>query len=360
MVKIFIDPGHGGSDPGAVGNRLQEKNLVLDISKRIESKLKKFSGVEVRLSRTDDTFLSLSQRASIANSWGAHFFLSIHVNAGGGEGYEDFIFNGSVSNATRDNQDVLNTKIVSATEWLNRGKKQANFAVLRQTNMPAILTENGFIDNSDDAKKLKDSAFLDKIAQGHVDGIAKIFNLSGGSSSAPSKPSAPTQPKPNNSNTSTVLRHGDRGNAVKTLQQNLINAGFALPRFGADGHFGDETEKALRDFQRAAKIQVDGIYGPQSKRALDNYKKPSSSNSELPNAVYRANRPYPSGNGVRRVQQALSSVRYYPDRSASNNGVDGVYGPKTADAVRRFQSMHGLTQDGVYGPRTRAKLIEVM
>lgn len=76
----------------------------------------------------------------------------------------------------------------------------------------------------------------------------------------------------------------------------------------------------------------------------------------LPNAVYRANRPYPSGSGVRAVQQALASVYFYPNKGAKNNGVDGVYGPNTADAVKRFQSMHGLTADGIYGPNTRKKL----
>jgi hypothetical protein len=82
--------------------------------------------------------------------------------------------------------------------------------------------------------------------------------------------------------------------------------------------------------------------------------------SNLPNSVYRANRPYPNGSGVRAVQEALASVHYYPDKGAPNNGIDGYYGPKTADAVRRFQSMHGLVQDGVYGPKTRAALIEAM
>src|SRR5690625_2921516 len=86
----------------------------------------------------------------------------------------------------------------------------------------------------------------------------------------------------------------------------------------------------------------------------------SSKTSNLPNSVYRANRPYPSGSGVRAVQGALASVYYYPDKGAPNNGVDGYYGPKTADAVRRFQSMHGLAQDGVYGPKTRAALIKAM
>ncbi len=81
---------------------------------------------------------------------------------------------------------------------------------------------------------------------------------------------------------------------------------------------------------------------------------------KLPDAVYRAKRPYPKGSGVKAVQQALSSVYYYPNKGAKNNGVDGIYGPNTADAVKRFQSMHGLKQDGVYGPKTKKALEKAM
>ncbi|WP_060210477.1 glucosaminidase domain-containing protein [Sporosarcina koreensis] len=94
MIKIFIDPGHGGTDPGATGNGLKEKDLTLAISKRIESLLKGYDGVQVRLSRTSDQTLSLKQRTDMANNWGANYLLSVHINAGGGKGYEDFQWKG--------------------------------------------------------------------------------------------------------------------------------------------------------------------------------------------------------------------------------------------------------------------------
>lgn len=97
-------------------------------------------------------------------------------------------------------------------------------------------------------------------------------------------------------------------------------------------------------------VKVGGNYNGSSRKA----------SSSLPNAVYRASRPFPSGSGVRAVQEALASVYYYPDKGAKNNGIDGVYGPKTADAVRRFQSMHGLSADGVYGAKTKAALEKAM
>jgi N-acetylmuramoyl-L-alanine amidase len=177
MVRIFLDPGHGGNDPGAVGNGLKEKDLTLKISKKIQAKLANYENVQVKLSRENDTYLTLSERAKMANDWGADIFISIHINAGGGVGFESFIFNGNVSEATRANQNVIHQEIIRATGWNDRGKKRANYAVLRESKMPAILTENGFIDNTTDANKLKNDSFLDNIAQGHVNGLVKLFNL---------------------------------------------------------------------------------------------------------------------------------------------------------------------------------------
>ena len=180
MVKIFIDPGHGGNDPGAVGNGLQEKSLTLAIARKIRDRLKNFENVQIRMSRETDKYLTLSQRANDANNWGADYFVSIHINSAGGtsgEGFESFIFNGSVSKATIANQNVIHAEIVKATGFRDRGKKRANFAVLRQTKMPAILTENGFINNPADVNKLKQDSFLNKIADGHVEGLAKALGL---------------------------------------------------------------------------------------------------------------------------------------------------------------------------------------
>src|SRR5690625_7648935 len=84
MTKIYIDAGHGGNDPGASGNGLKEKDLTLTIAKKVQAILKDYA--TVRMSRTTDKTLSLTQRTNDANSWGADYFLSIHINAGGGTG----------------------------------------------------------------------------------------------------------------------------------------------------------------------------------------------------------------------------------------------------------------------------------
>src|SRR5699024_9211638 len=101
-VKIFIDPGHGGSDPGAVSNGVQEKVMTLDISKRIERYLNQYRGVDIRMSRTNDKTLSLAQRTNAANNWKADFFFSVHINSGGGNGIESFVYN------NRPTQDEIN------------------------------------------------------------------------------------------------------------------------------------------------------------------------------------------------------------------------------------------------------------
>lgn len=177
-IKIFIDPGHGGTDPGAVGNGLREKDLTLTIAKALKKYLEdNYENVEVRLSREDDRTLTLRQRTDMANAWGADYFISVHVNAGGGTGFETFIWNGNVSRATITNQNVMHSESIKQLQVRDRGKKRANFFVIRETRMPAILPEFLFIDNASDARLLKDPVFLNKCAKGLENGVASIFNL---------------------------------------------------------------------------------------------------------------------------------------------------------------------------------------
>lgn len=176
MLKFFIDPGHGGIDSGAVGHGLLEKNLTLQISKRIRDLLQGYENAQVKLSRDDDQSLSLKQRTDMANAWGADFLLSVHINAGGGTGYEDFVYPG-LGGATAAYQNAIHDEIIKQIDLRDRGKKQSNFHMLRESKMPALLTENGFIDNAGDAAKLKQTSYIERIAEGHVNGIVKAFGL---------------------------------------------------------------------------------------------------------------------------------------------------------------------------------------
>lgn len=179
MVKIFIDPGHGGTDSGAVGNGIQEKNVTLQIGLRIRDILEReYSNVSVRMSRTGDTTVSLNQRSNAANSWGADFLYSVHVNSGGGVGYEDYIYSRlSSSSRTAQMQRSIHSEITARNNMNDRGMKKADFHMLRETNMDAVLTENGFIDNAGDAAKMKDPAWIESVARGHVIGLERIYNL---------------------------------------------------------------------------------------------------------------------------------------------------------------------------------------
>ncbi|MCY7827656.1 N-acetylmuramoyl-L-alanine amidase [Bacillus spizizenii] len=85
--------------------------------------------------------------------------------------------------------------------------------------------------------------------------------------------------------------------------------------------------------------------------------KPSSKKTyALPSRIYRVTSPMRKGDDVSQIQKALASLYFYPDKGSKNNGIDGVYGPKTADAIRRFQLMHGLSADGIYGPKTKERI----
>ncbi|MEC1528504.1 N-acetylmuramoyl-L-alanine amidase [Bacillus spizizenii] len=95
------------------------------------------------------------------------------------------------------------------------------------------------------------------------------------------------------------------------------------------------------------------IKGPSTSSTKSSNKKTSCA---LPSGIYKVTSPMRKGDDVRQIQKALAALYFYPDKGAKNNGIDGVYGPKTADAVRRFQLMHGLSADGIYGPKTKAKL----
>lgn len=181
MKKIFFDKGHGGSDPGAVANGLKEKDLTHRIVEYAMDYLQaNYTGFAMRTSRTGDQTLTLSQRADMANAWNADVFISVHINAGKGTGFETYVYNGGVSSQTVALQNMLHSEILAAMRQFgnitDRGKKRANYAVLRETKMPAVLTENLFID-SNDAKLLKNEAFLKAVGEAHARGVAKFLGL---------------------------------------------------------------------------------------------------------------------------------------------------------------------------------------
>ncbi|MEH7307870.1 N-acetylmuramoyl-L-alanine amidase [Neobacillus drentensis] len=180
-MKLYLDPGHGGKDPGAQGHGLDEKDVTLAIALKIRSILhNNYENIDVKMSRSSDTTKSLDQRSSEANAWGADFFLAIHINSGpsSAQGYEDYIYSGlSNSSKTAQYQDIIHAEVKKLNQLQDRGQKKENFHVLRETNMPALLSENGFISKDHDAALMKQSSWIQKVAQGHANGIAKAFSL---------------------------------------------------------------------------------------------------------------------------------------------------------------------------------------
>lgn len=180
MTKlVVIDPGHGGHDPGATGNGLRECDVTLKIARRIKSALLRDFDVEVKLTRSSDLFVGLSERAQFANDRDAAYFVAVHINSGGGTGYEDYVHT-NAGTTTAGRRDALHRQVATFMEahgMHDRGRKRANFAVLRETDMPAVLTENLFIDTPGDARLLKDEAFLKGLAEAHSRGIAAALNL---------------------------------------------------------------------------------------------------------------------------------------------------------------------------------------
>lgn len=217
--KIVIDPGHGGKDPGASAFGLKEKNIVLNIAKRLAPILKKKTGAEVILTRNTDKYIPLEERTAIANTNEADLFISLHINAHPSpkvHGLETYYLNLSTNaeamrvaafeNATSthqmsDLQDILsdimkNSKInessrlagfvhnslcdgiggVQRKKFKNLGVKQAPFYVLIGAEMPAILIEVAFITNPLDSEYLSSESFLNIIAEDIATGVKSYIH----------------------------------------------------------------------------------------------------------------------------------------------------------------------------------------
>ena len=187
--KVFIDPGHGGYDNGAVQNGVFEDEINLQIAQKIEAKLKA-KGVQVKMSRYDDTYLSLTERTTMANNWGSDIFVSIHQNSAtssSANGIETYYHS-----SRQDSKELaveIQNDLIQSTNATNRGVKTANYSVIQTASMPSNLVECGFISNPTEAKNLSSSSYQDKVAEGIVSGIMDylatnvILNNSGSNNS---------------------------------------------------------------------------------------------------------------------------------------------------------------------------------
>jgi N-acetylmuramoyl-L-alanine amidase len=225
IKTIVIDPGHGGKDPGAIGqNGLKEKDVVLKVGKRLGEILKKRFGVKIIYTRQTDVFIPLNERTEIANSKNSDLFISVHANANrkrSAKGIETYILNWtnddeSIRVAARENnvsidkmksirgklqiilddltrsykksesvrlarnvQDaMINTVKSSYRNTIDLGVKQALFYVLVGAEMPSILVEISFISNSEEERLLANGSYRNKLAEGIADGVADFIKNS--------------------------------------------------------------------------------------------------------------------------------------------------------------------------------------
>lgn len=179
---IVIDPGHGGKDFGSESAvRATEKELNLKTAKFAAAYLQQM-GYQVTLTRHSDYFVSLAKRASLANSCQADLFISIHFNSApsqSAEGIEIFYFRPDanrmrVNASKRLAQEVLN-KIIEETAAKSRGVKDGNLAVIRETNMPAILIEGGFLTHPKERERILETAYQKRIAKGLAMGVREYI-----------------------------------------------------------------------------------------------------------------------------------------------------------------------------------------
>ena len=191
--SIFLDPGHGGSDSGAVSGGVREKDLTLSVYNKVSSKLASL-GYTVLTSRNSDKDVDLVDRAEQANNANADMLLSIHFNAGGrgiARGIETYYYQAIADRVPKINKENHNNperlersrklankvqqNLLYQTGANDRGVKRASFTVLRETSIPSILVELGFIDNPEERNKIKTNEYQERLANGIVDGIVEYY-----------------------------------------------------------------------------------------------------------------------------------------------------------------------------------------
>ena len=214
-LRVMIDPGHGGKDPGAIGpTGLKEKDVVLAIGRKIREKLSRSGEFDVRMTRDEDVFIPLEERTAMANKMRADIFVSLHINASRNrraEGYSTYVLSRGASNredlelaarengvpvrklqgvkfiiddmftGARKNESLRLAKTVNdavvrhvSTRYPGAqsiGLKQAPFYVLVGARMTAVLVEASFISNAREESRLRDSSCLDGIADGVVEAV---------------------------------------------------------------------------------------------------------------------------------------------------------------------------------------------
>jgi|GEM_PF-419049 len=331
-LLIAIDAGHGGWDNGASWNGRLEKDdnlrLALEVQKQLLAQ-----GIRVLMTRDTDIYVTLADRADMANQANADLFVSLHRNSyiehtPSTNGVENFIYlTAPLETSGRAAQYVLD-QVVNVGVQSNRGVQRGNYYVVRRTNMPAMLLEMGFIIDEIDNQLFDEH--LVEYAAAITKGIMQYFDLVFKEIPGVTPPLPPTVPPP--SPECLVCPVCPTAGVLEA--QRLVNERFGL-HMPLSGVFDEATNTAMvkalqlalnSDFD--ADLVVDGILGPKTLAAFPN--------------VFFDQR----GNVVFVIQALLQLNQYDPGL------LDGIFGPATRTALQMFQRDHFLVPDGAVGQST--------
>ena len=275
--------------------------------------------------------VSISERVRRINSQNLTLLVTFAYNAFGEEfnsasGLETFYSpsNPKAEDSRRLAEDLYN-RLIEGTPQNGRGVKTLDVGVLSSVNCVSSLIETGFMTNLREARLMINPLFVTEVGEEACHGVCDYLNVG-------------YIPRDNLDNY-PLLRSGSRNNFVYLLQFILVNDyGYNL---SVDGIFGNNTLNAVRDFQRVNSLTVDGLVGNNTWKTL------------LTLPTYPLLRQNYRGAYVRFLQQLLES-NLYPVGT-----IDGIFGSRTANAVRAFQSANGLAVDGIVGPNTWAALTSI-
>jgi len=325
MPTVVLDAGHGGYDAGAVNGSRLEKNDNLRMALAVGALLRN-CGFNVIYTRSTDVFVPLTERAAISNRANADLFVSFHRNGStnpNANGFENWVYTNASAKSVAAANYILD-RVVAVGVQSNRGIKHGNFVVLRETRAPAVLIENGFISNLED-NRLFDSKF-DSYAQAIASGIARTFGTTCVPPGPPLRPPPPTAPGPGAPSPEEYRRN------VATIQQRL-NSQYGQ-NLTVDGIWGPNSNRALiRAYQMelnrmfGAGLTVDGVWGPRTRAAT--------------RLVRLGDR-----NNLVWIMQAALYINGFTTTP------DGVFGVNTDITLRNFQRAKGLTIDGIAGANT--------
>lgn len=269
MPKVYIGVGHGGTDPGAVSGKHKEAIYALDIANACTAELKRH-GVLVMQSRTSNVTEVLAVKIKECNNYNPDVALDIHLNAGGGDGFEVFHSITSTKGKTLAQNIEKSVKTIKQNSRGIKTKVNSNgtdyFGFVRQTNCPALLVECAFIDS-------KDVEIVDTLAERQKMGVAIAHGILTyfGIAIKVSAPASTASTKKTCTITLEQLQKGSSGATVKNLQNLLISKGYSCGAAGADGDFGNGTLNAIRLFKKNNKLNNNDIVDKETWNKLLNY-----------------------------------------------------------------------------------------